>query len=175
MVGTVDTWDAIRTRRNARDFSGRAIPADVLDRILEAGRRAPSARNRQPWDFVLVTDRDQLTELATVWQGAGHVAKSAATIAIIAPTEVDEIYTKSLYFDLGQATISMMLVAVANGVVSGHSSVRDQDQARHVLGFPDGKFCAYLMSLGYPVQEPLKPLQRPDRRPFNEVVHYGRW
>jgi nitroreductase len=175
MVSTVDTWEAIRTRRNARDFSGQTIPAEHLDRILEAGRRAPSARNRQPWDFVVVTDRDQLAELATVWQGAGHVARSAATIAIIAPTQVEEIYTHSLYYDLGQATMSMMLEAVDAGVVSGHSSVRDQDKAQQVLGFPDGKFCAYLISLGYPVNGPLKPLQKPNRRPFDEVVHRSRW
>jgi nitroreductase len=81
----METWDAIRARRNAREFEDRPLAKDDLERILEAGRRAPSSRNWQPWDFVVVTDRDQLKELAKVWRGAGHVAESAATIALILP------------------------------------------------------------------------------------------
>ncbi|MGH3478752.1 MAG: nitroreductase family protein, partial [Nocardioidaceae bacterium] len=65
----METWDAIRARRNVRSFENRAIPDQDLDRILEAGRRSASSANWQPWDFVVVTDRDQLTELATVWRG----------------------------------------------------------------------------------------------------------
>ena len=81
----METWDAITSRRNVRAFEDRPIPDEDLDRILEAGRRAPSSRNWQPWDFVVVTDRDQLRELSKVWQGAGHVADSAATIALVTP------------------------------------------------------------------------------------------
>ncbi len=62
-------WDAIRSRRNIRAFDGRPIPAADLDQILEAGRRSPSSQNWQPWDFIVVTDRPQLTELARVWRG----------------------------------------------------------------------------------------------------------
>jgi nitroreductase len=70
----METWDALRARRNVRQFLERPIPAEALDRILDAGRRAPSAGNWQPWDFVVVTEREQLAELAKVWQGARHVA-----------------------------------------------------------------------------------------------------
>ena len=72
----MQTWDAITSRRNVRSFADRPIPAADLDRILEAGRRAPSSQNWQPWDFIVVTDRQQLNELAKVWRGAGHVARS---------------------------------------------------------------------------------------------------
>jgi nitroreductase len=64
----VETWDAITSRRDVRDFTDRPIAGDDLDRILEAGRRAPSSRNGQPWDFLVVTDRDQLATLAQVWR-----------------------------------------------------------------------------------------------------------
>jgi nitroreductase len=74
----MQTWEAIESRRNVRSFSDRAIPAGNLDQILEAGRRSPSSQNWQPWDFILVTDRGQLRELATVWEGAAHVAGAAA-------------------------------------------------------------------------------------------------
>ena len=73
----MQTWEAIESRRNVRSFADRPIPAADLDQILEAGRRSPSSQNWQPWDFILVTDRHQLRELAKVWRGAGHVAGPA--------------------------------------------------------------------------------------------------
>ena len=81
----MDAWDAICARRNVREYQPRAIADEDLDRIAEAGWRAPSAKNRQPWDFVLVTERNELQELSTVWRGAGHIAAAAAAIAIVAP------------------------------------------------------------------------------------------
>ncbi len=70
----MQTWDAITSRRNVRSYAERPISAADLDQILEAGRRSPSSQNWQPWDFIVVTDRAQLHELAKVWRGAGHVA-----------------------------------------------------------------------------------------------------
>src|SRR6187399_3203860 len=86
----METWDAIRARRNVREYTDQPIPRKQLEQILEAGRRAPSASNWQPWDFVVVTEPDQLRDLSEVWQGARHIARSAATIALIAPTPRDE-------------------------------------------------------------------------------------
>jgi nitroreductase len=67
----MQTWDAIGARRNVRQYSGEPIAAEDLERICEAGRRAPSAGNWQPWDFVVVTGREELAELAKVWDRAG--------------------------------------------------------------------------------------------------------
>lgn len=170
----METWEAIRSRRDVREFADRSIGDDHLDQILEAGRRAPSSRNWQPWDFVVVTDRDQLGELAKVWQGAAHVASSAATVALIAPI-VEDGKRQIEYFDLGQAAVSMMIAAADLGIGSGHSAVGDQELARQILGFPEDRFCAHLIPFGYPVEKPLFPLRRPNRRPFDEVVHRGRW
>jgi nitroreductase len=170
----METWDAVRSRRDVRSFTDRPLAEDDLDRILEAGRRAPSSRNWQPWDFVVITDRQQLVELAQVWQGAGHVARSAATIALVAPL-VEGGKEQIEFFDLGQAAVSMMIAAADLGIGSGHSSVRDQELARHILGYPEDRFCAHLIPLGEPADRPLAPLRNPDRRPFDEVVHRGRW
>jgi len=171
----VQTWEAIRSRRNVRSYEDRAIPDDHLDEICEAGRRAPSSQNWQPWDFVVVTEREQLARLSQVWRGAGHVAHSAATIALAASPPEEERRRLTLYYDLGQATMSIMLAAASLGVGSCHSSVGDQDLAREILGVPPEKFCAYLISLGYPADRPLELIRRPDRRPFDDVVHRGRW
>jgi nitroreductase len=80
----METWDTIRARRNVRQYTDRSIAGENLERVLEAGRRAPSASNWQPWSFVVVTDHAQLTELAKVWRGAGHIARSAAAVALVA-------------------------------------------------------------------------------------------
>ena len=151
------------------------MPDDALDRILEAGRRAPSAGNWQPWDFVVVTDRWQLVELAKVWQGARHVAGAAAAIAIVAPEPQDDRQSQLLQYDLGQATYAMTVAAADVGIGTGHAAAVDQQQAKEVLGFPEGRFLAYLLSVGYPSDRPLTVIERLNRRPFDEVVHRGRW
>ncbi len=167
------TPDAIQSRRNVRKYAARSITAADLDEILEAARRSPSSRNTQPWDFVLVTDTEQLQQLSSVWVGAGHVAGSAATVALVA--DADAQASGRVQFDLGQAAMSIMLAAADLGIGSCHSSIGDHDLARKLLGYPGEKTCSLLISLGYPATRPLAPIKEPDRRPFDEVVHRGHW
>lgn len=171
----METWNAIRARRNVRQFTDRAIAKEDLDRILEAGRRSPSSRNTQPWDFVAVTDREQLQELSKVWRGGWHVEGSAATIAVIAPRTDDARMQASIDYDLGQASMAMMIAAADLGIGSCHSAVADEDLARQLLGYPGDRRCAVLISLGYPADRSLRPIRSPNRRPFDQVVHYGGW
>jgi nitroreductase len=171
----METWDAIRARRNVRQYTDQPIDRADLQRILEAGRRTPSAGNWQPWTFVVVSDRAQLGELAKVWRGGGHVARSAATVALVAQLPDGDRPGELLQYDLGQVTAYLMIAAADLGIGSGHAAVRDQDQAQRVLGFPDGFFCAYLVALGYPADRPLRPIATPDRRPFDDVVRWDSW
>jgi nitroreductase len=171
----LDTLKAIRARRNVRQFTEQPIPEADLERILEAGRLAPSAKNWQPWDFVLVTDRGQLRRLAEVWWGGRHVAGAAAAIALVLPVLGEEEKRLVAQFDLGQTAAFIQLAAADLGVGCGHSSVGDQDLAREVLGLPEDREAALILDLGYPADRPLAPLKRHDRRPFDEVVHRGGW
>jgi nitroreductase len=171
----METWDAIRARRNVRDYEERTVATEELDRILEAGRRSPSSQNQQRWDLVVVTDEDQLQRLSQVWRGAGHVARSAATVGLVAPVTDDADTRASVSFDLGQATISMMLAAADLGIGSGHAAVSDQGLARELLGLPEDRYLAWMVAFGYPADRPLAPVSAPDRRPFDDVVHRGRW
>jgi nitroreductase len=171
----METWDAIRARRNVRTYLPDPIPAADLDRIAEAGWRAPSASNRQHWNFILVTDRDQLQALSTVWQGARHIAGAAAAIALVIPQPADDRTRVVDQYDLGQATYAIMLAATDLGVGTGHSSVGDQEKAREILGVPGDHDVAFLIGLGYPADRPLKPIVKPDRLPFDEVVRHGHW
>ena len=171
----MDTWDAIRSRRNVRAYEDRPLPPENLDQILEAGRRTPSASNWQPWDFVVVAERQRLEELAKAWpQGGRHVAQSAATIALVGPTDAGD-RADWVGYDLGQATMSIMLAAADLGIGAGHSAVRDHDLAGKLLGLPDDKRCYYLIALGYPADRPLRPIRNPNRRAFDDVVHHERW
>jgi nitroreductase len=133
----VETWDAVRSRRNVRSYGAQAVAPEGLDRILEAARRTPSAGNQQAWDFVVCTDPEQLAQLARVGPAAGHVAGSAATIALVAPGSEDAQTRDLIQFDLGQATMSIMLAAADLGIGSGRyleasrmTTVRNRTVAR---------------------------------------------
>jgi nitroreductase len=170
----METWDAITSRRNVRQFTGEPLPPEALERILEAGWRAPSSRNWQPWDFLVVTEPRQLTELSRVWQGGGHIAQAAAAVGLVIDDHPVGTRERELaLYDLGQVSMQMMLAAADLGVGSGHSAVGDQDLAREILGLPSTKILQYVIDFGYPADRPLNPIRKPDRRPFDEVVHRG--
>lgn len=171
----METWDAICARRNVRQYQPQPVSDDALNRIVEAGWRAPSAKNRQPWDFVIVTDPVQLKELSTVWRGAGHIASAPAAIVLVVPVPPDERRLVTDNYDVGQATMAMMIAATDLGIGTGHSSVGDQEKARSILGVPDDYLVAFILGVGYPADRPIAPIRKPDRRPFDEVVHRGRW
>lgn len=171
----METWEAIRSRRNVRSFTDQPIPGDHLDEILEAGRRAPSSQNWQPWDFVVVTDRSSLIKLSGVQAVAGHVAGAAAAVAVCASAQVPDGKLRTLYFDLGQATMSMLLAAAGLRIGSCHAGVHDQELARSALGLPADRFCAYVISFGYPADRALSMIRRPSRRALDEIVHREQW
>jgi nitroreductase len=171
----METWDAVTSRRQVRSFTDEAIPDDHLRRILEAGRRAPSARNRQPWDFVVVRNRVQLERLAGVWQGASWTAGSHATIAFVLANADDPRVAALQRFDLGQAAMQMMITAADLAVATGQAACEDQSLAQELLGFPDGHHCALLIAIGYPADRPLRPIVKPSRRDYDDVVHFDTW
>ncbi|MGN6794214.1 MAG: nitroreductase family protein [Streptosporangiaceae bacterium] len=169
----VSAWDAIRSRRNVRQYAGLPIAAEDLDQILDAARRSPSSQNSQPWDLVVVTDRELLGRLAGVWVGGKHIAGSAATSALLTPA--DKAAAGQVQFDLGQVTMSIMIAAAGLGIGSCHSAVGDHDLARELLGHPADATCWLLISLGYPADRPLSPIRTPHRRALTDLVHRGRW
>lgn len=171
----METWNAITSRRNVRDYSDEALPESAVDRILEAARRAPSARNAQWWDLIVVDDTEQLRRLSRVWGGAGHVAGSQVTIAITAPEGSNAQEQRWIDYDLGQLTMQAMIAAADLGIGTGHANVEDQDLARRVLGFPQNRTCHTLIAMGYPADRPLQPIEKPSRRDFDDVVHRGTW
>jgi len=92
---------------------------------------------------------------------------------VIGPADDNEFHRAQL--DLGQATMAMILAATDLGIGSCHAGVTDLQLARELLGLPDDRDWVFLISLGYPAGRPLMPVRHPQRRPFDEVVHRGRW
>jgi nitroreductase len=168
----MDVHETIGSLRAIRHFDGRPIPADVLERILEAGHRAPSSMNEQRWAFVVCTDRDHLRELAGIGDYAGHAAGAAAVVALVTPEAQEGWRRESIAFDLGQCAQHLQLAAWAEGVGSVHAAVYDEARARELLGYPDGWRCDYLLSFGYPRR---RPTTRGQRAPLEELVHRERW
>jgi nitroreductase len=173
----MDVWTAIITQRAVRTFSERPIPDDALERILDAGRRAPSSKNTQPWEFVVVTDRERLGELSRTGRYAGHLA--GATVAVFFVTEDPanpEALAKVLY-DVGHATQSMMLVALEAGIGTVHAAIYERVVAARLLGLPDGRRCDFAISLGYPAKDGLldRPRRKVPRRSLEELIHRERW
>lgn len=171
----METWDAIRARRNVRRYADRAIVPQDLDRILEAARRSPSSMNEQPWDFVVVVDRERLVRLAQVWRYGAHLAGAAAAVAFVGAATDDREQRDTIQFDMGQAAMGVMLAAADLGIGSCHAAIGDQDLVRELLGLPADRECILLLSLGYPADGPLTPIEHPSRRPFDDVVHRDRW
>ncbi len=165
-------FDAIASQRAVRRFAERPIEPEKLERILDAGRRAPSSMNEQRWSFVVVTDRERLRELARLGDYADHIAGAAAAVALVTPEPTEDWEGESIAFDLGHCAQSLMLAAWELGIGSVHAAVYDEPQARELLGYPEGWRCDYLLSLGYPASP---PSGQGRRKSLEELVHRERW
>jgi nitroreductase len=170
-------WDAVHTKRAVREFADRPLDPGHLERIIDAGRRAHSAKNLQRWAFVVVRDRDRLRALSAVGPWAGHVAGAAVAVALVTPDPRAPGAPLSVTWDLGGAAAQMMLVAWELGVGSCPATVYEQELAREILGYPDEMHCEYILSFGYPADpaDLTRPNRAGGRRPAGDLVHEERW
>lgn len=170
-------WRAIQTRRSVRDYQDRPLEDAHVERILRAGRRAASSKNQQRRAFVVVRDRARLEALATVGDYAGPLAGAAMGVALVTEDPATANSPLSVYFDVGQAADSMMLAALEVGVGSVPITVYDQGRIHDVLGLPDDRHCAFLVSFGYPTDptDLTRPPKAGGRLPLDELVHEERW
>ncbi len=168
-------WEAIRAKHSVRDFTDEALPEDVIQQIIEAGRRSPSGFNSQPWQFIVVTERDKLEALSKIGRSTRHVAGAAMCLVILSPPE-DENFWRNM-FDVGQAAAFMQLTAQELGVGSCPASVYWPEIAREILGFPDDWDLRVVISFGYPDHniKPPAPARKGGRKPLEEVAHWNGW
>ncbi len=166
--------EAIRLKRAIRQFIDQPIPESSMLTILNAGRRAQSSKNTQPWNFIAITDRSTLKTLSECGAYAGHLAGAALGVAIIHPDPGEKF---QLMFDIGQTAAYMQLEAWELGIGSCIASIYEADKARDLLGFPQDYYLRIALSFGYPQDADLltRPPKKGGRRPLPEIVHRNKW
>lgn len=170
-------WDAIRRVRVVRTFADRALPAESVERILDAGRHAGSSKNQQRWEFLVIRDRTRLTALAEVGAYAGHLAGATIAVALVTPGSRTAAASSSVMWDLGRAAQNMVLAAWELGIGSCPATVYDQALAARLLGLSDDRRCDFLLSFGYPADpEALTaPPRKGGRKPLAAVTREEQW
>ena len=173
----MDVFEAIGGLRVIRRYDDRPLEPTHLDAILNAGRRASSSKNRQRWDFVVVTERARLQALGGVGPYAGQVPSAAAAVALVIPEAAGLERPNSILWDLGLASQNMILAAWSLGIGSCPITVYEPDLARDVIGYPADRICEQLIVFGYPADpaDLTRHLRVGGRRQLDDVVHRERW
>ena len=172
--GEMNVSDAIRTKRAIRKFQDQPLPEDVVQTILNAGRRSQSSKNEQAWQFIAIRDKSILKDLSVCGTWAGHLAGAALGVTILTPDPEGKF---QIMFDAGQAAAFMQLAAWELGIGSVPASIYEHEKARQILGFPSEWHLRIALSFGYPLDEGKisAPPKRGGRRPLDEIVHWDRW
>jgi nitroreductase len=163
-----EVFEAVRTVLAVREFQDKAVPDDVLRRVVEAGHLSASASNKQPWQFVLVKDKKALHELGSLVRTGPYIASAAAAVVVA----VDKANPLAVS-DASRAIQSMILTAWADGVGSNWAGFGGLEAVRHKVGLPDQYDVIAVLPLGYPKRSIGKG--RKNRRPFDEVVSSERF
>jgi nitroreductase len=167
----MDTFLIIASKRDQRAYTDRDVPADVRDRILDAGRIAGSAKNRQPLRFFVLENGDVLERVAETVYVASNLLGARLAVALVAKG--------SPGFDAGRAAQNMMLAAWNEGVTSCPNGMTDPQEAAAVLGLGKEESVVNVLSFGYPA-EPREPdshpaeewIRRAKRKPREDAVTF---
>lgn len=161
----MDALEAIQKRRSIRKYTGEPIPRKDLERIVDAGRLAASGSNRQPWDFVVITDHKMINKLkiASQW-----MEKAGAIIAVVLDP------SSRWWVEDGSAAVENMLIAsTALGYGScwleGYTLPREEE-FKALLGIPKERKLLTLVPIGVPAEWPTK-----EKKPLDEVLHWERY
>jgi nitroreductase len=167
----MDSYLAIASKREVRQYAEKPLPDDSIRRILDAGRIAGSSQNRQNRRFVATRDRDLLERLAPTVYVPTNLLAAALAVAIVTTGKGPTA------FDAGRAGQNMMLAAWNEGIGSTPNGIADAELLAEVLGHGDEERVAIILTFGYPLRptDPAKRtpeewIERADRLPFDEVV-----
>jgi len=164
----MDAIRALRERRSVRSFTDEAVDRQVIEDLVDCARLAPTARNVQPWEFVVVTDDEYRRRLADLTDHGKFIADAPVCIAIFSRD------TKYFLEDGSAATTQLLLAAHALGLgacwVAGDKKPY-MDAVRKLLDVPQGYRLISLIALGHPDD----PSPQKDKRPLDELIHWGKW
>lgn len=169
----MDVFEAIKLRRSVRAYEDRDVEEEKLQQVLEAGRLAPSASNRQEWKFVVVRDKELRQRLVDAARGQQFVGDAPVVIAACA-VDHDHLMPcghPSHLVDVAIAIDHMTLAARELGLGTCWIGAFDPRQVRDILDIPDSVEVIELLPLGYPPNWP----EPRARKSFGEVVCHEKW
>jgi len=166
--------EALKARRSIRRYKPDKIPDDVLERVLEAARIAPSAGNAQPWKFLVVRDSRLKSELIEACRGQRFIAEADAIIVACGlPRQARHIGGRwsSAQVDVACAFTQLLLQAWQEGLGTCWIGAYDEAKVKRLLNIPDEVEVYALTPLGYPAEQPGPT----PRKPLAEIVCYDKW
>ena len=167
--------DTVRHRRSVRRYKAEAVPEDALARVLEAARLAPSAKNLQPWKFIVVREREAKEKLAEAAFGQTFMAE--ADLVIVACGFPDKAYPKQGRFmnswpiDVTIAFEHLILQAAEEGLGTCWIGAFEEAPVKALLGVPDDVRVMAMTPLGWPAESP----RDRGRKSLDEIVSYDRF
>lgn len=173
----MDVFDAIRGRRSVRRYASRPVERELIEKVVDAGRWAPSSGNTQPVEVVAVTDPEKRRVMAEV-SGYARYLKDAPVALVVC---INLSRARSRYGELGVsyfapldaavAIQNMMLAAHALGLGTCWDSVFDKGKVRELVSLPGDVEPFAIIALGYPSESPSPP----HRRPLEEILHWEKY
>ena len=165
----MEVYDGIRSRLSVREFKPDPVPDGVVRRMLNAARWAPSARNRQPWSFIVIRHRDTLAQIGGIASSGGFIGGAPLAVAVVMePAGRPE-------FDAGRALQQLELAAWSQGVGGCVAGIRgeENDRVKELLDIPPDKQLVTVMALGYPTETAAAGTK--SRKPLAQIAHSERY
>ena len=164
----MDVFDAVRTVLAVREYQDRPVPDDVVHRIVESGRLTASSMNRQPWRFIVVTERDTLRAIAEAARTGPYIAGAALAIAVAV-----EDASQFGVSDASRAIQSMILTAWDAGVGSNWVGFGRMSEVASILGVPDDLDVLAVVPFGYPAHDRRRGIK--NRKPLGAIADLNRF
>lgn len=165
-----DALNILKSRRSIRKYKEQPVEEEKIQKCLDAARWAPSASNKQPWEFLIVTDEDIRKKLSTIHPYAKFIAKSPV---VFVPLTNPEIHAKYHMSDTALATLQYMIEAHSLGLGTCWAGVIDtsfEQEIRELLGIPLHLNVLGLVATGYANEKPVKT-----RKELDTLIHYEKY
>ncbi len=165
-----ESIEFLLTRRSIRKFEDKDVPLELLIKAIDVARYAPSARNSQPWEFIIVQDREKLEALADMYTWARPLKRAKACIAVVTDPKISP---QTHLVDGANATIYLWLALHALGLGAVWINALENENMGKILKIPEEKTLLSILAIGWPAEKP-KPKERKKLEELTYLEEYGR-
>ncbi len=165
----MDLIIAIKNRRSIRKYKNREVPMEILLKLIEAASWAPSSKNRQPWEFIITTDKNKIRAIARI-KGEDWIMSSPAIILALSNPKISPIYHMS---DTAMAMHNISLAALEYDLGTCWIGIYENEEVKKIFGIPRDIILVGALAVGYPDEQPRKR----KRKNIEEILHletYGK-